>query len=75
MLTEIISFPLFFRYTANKGTKETIRKHNARMKTIWDTEKAAAKETGVKVSTMWKFHDFSITQILREINFGDSRHI
>ena len=21
---------------------------------------------------MWKFHDFSITQILREINFGDS---
>ena len=24
-------------------------------------------------STVWKFHDFSITQILREINFGDSR--
>ena len=23
---------------------------------------------------MWKFHDFSITQILREINFGDSRN-
>ena len=22
---------------------------------------------------MWKFHDFSITQILREINFGDSK--
>ena len=22
---------------------------------------------------MWKFHDFSITQILREINCGDSR--
>ena len=22
---------------------------------------------------MWKFHDFSITQILREITFGDSR--
>ena len=22
---------------------------------------------------MWKFHDFSITQILREINFGGSR--
>ena len=21
---------------------------------------------------MWKFHDFSITHILREINFGDS---
>ena len=23
--------------------------------------------------TVWKFHDFSIIQILREINFGDSR--
>ena len=23
--------------------------------------------------TVWKYHDFSITQILREINFGDSR--
>ena len=22
---------------------------------------------------MWKFHNFSITQILREINFGDFR--
>ena len=22
---------------------------------------------------MWKFHEFSITQILREINFGDCR--
>ena len=24
-------------------------------------------------TTVWKFHDFAITQILREINFGDSR--
>ena len=24
-------------------------------------------------NTVWKFHDFSITQILREIKFGDSR--
>ena len=24
-------------------------------------------------NTVWKFHEFSITQILREINFGDSR--
>ena len=23
--------------------------------------------------TVWKFHDFSTTQILREINFEDSR--
>ena len=25
-----------------------------------------------KVHTVWKFHDFSLTQILREINFEDS---
>ena len=25
------------------------------------------------LDTVWKFHDFSITQILREINFRDSR--
>ena len=25
------------------------------------------------LKTVWKVHDFSITQILREINFGDSR--
>ena len=24
-------------------------------------------------TTVWKFHNFSITQILRQINFGDSR--
>ena len=24
-------------------------------------------------NTVWNFHDFSITQILRENNFGDSR--
>ena len=24
------------------------------------------------LNTVWKFHDFSVTQILREINFGDS---
>ena len=24
-------------------------------------------------NTVWKFHEFSTTQILREINFGDSR--
>ena len=24
--------------------------------------------------TVWKFHDFSIIQILREINFGGSRN-
>ena len=24
---------------------------------------------------MWKFHDFSVTQILREINFGEFRRL
>jgi len=49
------------RYNANKATEDAIREHNARMKPIWDAEKAAAKaksdregllylakETGVK---------------------------
>ena len=27
----------------------------------------------MKCTTVWKFHDFAITQILREINFGDSK--
>ena len=26
-----------------------------------------------KYCTVWKFHDFSVIQILREINFGESR--
>ena len=29
---------------------------------------------GKRIPTVWKFTDFSITQILREINFGDSRN-
>ena len=29
--------------------------------TVWNT------------ATLWKFHDFSVNQILREINFWDSR--
>ena len=31
------------------------------------------KDQKRSLSTVWKFHNFSITQILREINFGDSR--
>ena len=27
----------------------------------------------VLLKLLWKFHDFSVTQILREINFGESR--
>ena len=26
------------------------------------------------LSTVWKFQDFSVTQILREINYGESRN-
>ena len=26
-----------------------------------------------RYNTMWKCHDFSVTQIFREINFGESR--
>ena len=28
-----------------------------------------------KVDTVWKFYDYSVTQILREINFGESRRL
>ena len=34
---------------------------------------ATALRRSSACNTVWKFHDFSITQILREINFGDSR--
>ena len=29
-------------------------------------------DTKRRQDTVWKFHDFSVIQILREINFGDS---
>ena len=32
----------------------------------------ALYQTHCELCTVWKFHDFSITQILREINFGES---
>ena len=31
------------------------------------------RKVWTKGVTVWKFHDFSITQILREFNFGESR--
>ena len=31
------------------------------------------KKEGPKGLTVWKFHNFPITQILRKINFGESR--
>ena len=33
---------------------------------------AFVRHTGI-LTTVWKFHDFPVTQILREINFGESR--
>ena len=38
------------------------------------TDKLVRKDDfAIERDTVWKFHDFTITQILREINFGDSR--
>ena len=34
---------------------------------------ASVEVTEISSHTVWKFHDLSITQILREINFGDGR--
>ena len=31
------------------------------------------REISVKCRTVWKFQDFSVIQILREINLGESR--
>ena len=38
---------------------------------LWSVFNSGSLEP--KGNTVWKFHDFSITQILREINYGDSR--
>ena len=56
------SYYLFFRYNANKASEDAIRAYEAKMKPIWDAEKAAkaakenregmiklAREVGVKV--------------------------
>ena len=32
-------------------------------------------DTKRRQDTVWKFHDFSVIQILREINFGDSTRL
>ena len=37
------------------------------------TENSHLKAIFCTSRTVWKFHDFSITQILREINFGEYR--
>ena len=39
----------------------------------WQKLALALNENFLESCTVWKFHDFSITQILREINFVDSR--
>jgi len=54
-----------FRYAINKAREDEVRAYNAKMKPIWDAEKAAemvksnreqllylAKETGTKVSIL-----------------------
>ena len=43
-------------------------------KKSWTKNIQCPKSTqSIFLNTVWKLHDFSITQILREINFGDSR--
>ena len=41
--------------------------------TVWKLRKFTFTLFYVFIFTVWKFHDFSMTQILREIKFGDSR--
>ena len=35
-------------------------------------QQSQALTSHFEISTVWKFNDFSITQILREINFDES---
>ena len=40
---------------------------------MWIMEEFTAIHIPGAMYTMWKFQDFSVTQILREINFWDSK--
>ena len=40
-------------------------------KLFWNFQKLT--EVMLNLCTVWKLHYFSVTQILREINFGESR--
>ena len=46
-----------FKERVNFGTNKLVRKD----------------DFAIERDTVWKFQDFTITQIFREINFGDSR--
>ena len=43
------------------------------MKPIFVFSYFSSNHLKIAIFEMWLFHEFSITQILREINFGDSR--
>ena len=56
--------------TKNKANMEAVAKHD--FNATADDELSFRKGAVLKVTrlhTVWKFHDFSITQNLREINF------
>ena len=68
-----------FRYQINKAREDEIRAYNAKMKPIWDAEKAAelaktnreqllylAKETGTKVRNFPARREL----IFRQVQFG-----
>ena len=56
-------------------TQEEIQSHIDKINQLLALERVEGKISKklVAVRTVWKFHDFPITQILREMNFGESR--
>ena len=55
------------------GVGVPIYEHNVIAKVKVLSEKRNQYRQVCVCCTVWKFHDFSITQILREINFGECK--
>ena len=55
------------------GNSLVIEDNNTSEDSVSDLESDEDEVKLCENSTVWKFHNFSVTQILREINFGDSR--
>ena len=56
-----------------EGTENRPKLGNRNWTQIWQWRLDPIWAVDTALITVWKFHDFSITQILRKINFGNSR--
>ena len=67
---EMRSVIVLYRTPANKG--RTWYLHVQTLKMVFLLQKGGPLPFFIALGTVWKFQDFCIIQILREINFGDS---